>query len=222
MATDVLLEVKLKNRAPGQDDTTDAWVFHQGAGDVDIAGVQTQIVTFYNTIAPVVYGPQIDPTSGHATSSYYDIAAHLNGSPHGSPINVDFWTLSGLTAGSSAPAQLAIVADFHADLTGVVEFGPGTRPRSRLRGRHYLGPLKVTAMDYLTTAPYQALVDGTTISTIVGAYEAFLAAVPAGTEWGVWSRKNASIAPVIGGWIDSVPASQRRVQDREGVKVFWP
>lgn len=229
MATDVLLEVKFRSLSGNTDDPTTAWAFHAGAGDVDVTAVQAAIESFYNTAASgatnaVCYylGTVLDRTSNAATSTYYDIAGHLNGTPHGPPINVDFWTLGAASGNNNEPAQLAVVAEHNADLSGVPEFGTGTRPRSRLRGRHYHGPLAQDAIQVHNSSPWDANVTSVFLADLKAAYTAFLASFSSGTEWCVWTRKGAALNPIIGGWLDNTVHVQRRRQDPSGVKTVWP
>lgn len=223
MATDVLLEVKLPSATPFTDDTTDRWAFHAGAGDVDVAGVETAIEAFYNTTLATYLSPALSRATGAVSSSYYDIAAHLSGTPHGAPINVDYWTL-GSSGGDALPSQLAAVIDFHADLSALSEFSGATRPRARHRGRHYFGPLMSSAITNGNSgAGYQAKLYGGLTSALQTAYANFLTAVGllVGTEWCVWSRKDAALHPIVGGWVDETPHVQRRVQDPAGIKHTW-
>jgi hypothetical protein len=168
------------------------------------------------------------------TISTYDITAHLNGSPHGSPISVDPFTLISNSAAPSLPDQIAVVLSYHAAYGGALETGPSgaiptdasairqgapathtgrTRPKSSLRGRLYVGPL------------VQAAENGVgQVSVTCGGDMAKQAVtlMTAALGWCVWSRRTASVHNIIGGWTDWDFGVQRRRNVLPRQKVPWP
>lgn len=148
----------------------------------------------------------------------YDLTGHLDGSPHGSPKNEYAYSLPVGTLGTSLPSQVALCLSFHADYTGDPEFGPGTRPRARDRGRVYLGPFhnQCLAEGSVTQRPIPAagLVDSIHFSAL------FLMNEP-GHAWAVWSRRNAALEPVVGGWIDDSWDIQRRRKEDAVTRTTW-
>lgn len=229
MATDVLAEVVFASNDPLVDGSSNSWVFHQGVGDINLALLDPIIENFYNHVPTAgvnrisdYFSSAIDASTGVTQTKYYDIGGHLSGDRHGPPLATTFWTLA--SSGSAAlPAQLALVADYHADLTGTVEFGPGkTRPRSRKRGRHFHGPLSSNAVANGAGGVHHATISTTCQLDFQKAYKDFLAAVPSAIVWGVWSRKDAMIYPVIGGWVAGTVYSQRARVDAIGNKLTWP
>lgn len=166
------------------------------------------------------YHPAYSRATGACTAKTYDITGHLDGSPHGSPVHVSSFTL-GISGGAPQPPQLAAVVDFHGDLSGVAEFGPHTRPRARRRGRHFHGALTADALVTDTASPWLSKLDTTFTADLVAAYHSFLAASAGHFTWSVWSRKDAAVYPIVGGWIDSLQHVQRRRLDEIGTKTLW-
>lgn len=228
MAQDMMAEVVIPNLDPNQDSTTHRWYFHTDLVSIDRTTEDTNIQNFYNAVASGAtasvsgyYSKAIDRTSGATETRWYDITGHLSGTPHGPPTAITFWQF-GATGTDAHTAQLAFVADYHADLTGVSEFSGSTRPRSRRRGRHFHGPIASTAYSPVTTSPFDVKLSSAAQTDIPKAYAAFLSAVASGDEWCVWSRKDAALYPVIGGWVDDTFHTQRRRQDPAGVRQLWP
>lgn len=79
-----------------------------------------------------------DVTSNAVTVSFYLMPT--GGGPTGPPVAVRHFTL-GATGADTMPEEVAACLSFQGDLTGISEFGAGTRPRARRRNRIYLGPL---------------------------------------------------------------------------------
>lgn len=126
----------------------------------------------------------------------YDITAHLNGSPTGSPMRIDAGYLETPMAGGS---------DLHPALVGVLayrrvygtdpEVSGATRPRARDRGRVHIGPLRSASMaDGTGKAALQFQTDllGAGIDLAVtknlDSANQF--------DWRQWSRMNASVGKI--------------------------
>lgn len=222
---DVLWRVIFRSTNPNIDDSSIGFVASIAPADLGTAGSEI-LTAFAATYSGHTLAEYLHPAINRATNSNeieaYDITGHLDGTPHGSPVAMGPFTIAA-AVGNGLPAQLAGVADYHASLTGVVEFGPlKTRPRSRLRGRHYWGPLSTSAVANETASPWDSTLAAGFIDALAGFYVALMATAHFGPGWGVWSRKNAALAPVVGGWVDETVHVQRRRQDPAGVKVFWP
>lgn len=166
--------------------------------------------------------PAVDRSTAQASVTVYDVTAHLDGSSHGAPIGLGVFTASAVSNINPVPPQIHAVGEYNASLAGVSEFGPHTRPRARRRGRLFLGPLNADAITNSSSTPYNSVVSAGTTGILLGAFEALLASTHFGPGWCVWSRVDAAMRPVIGGWIDSTPHVQRRTQDPSGVKTLWP
>lgn len=215
-----LCSVKFSSYSGRIDESENLWVFSQDVSLISVSDIEPALNDFY-TVHLTNWSPELSGTVP-GTIELYDITAHLAGTPHGPPY--DMGPLSGLlsTSGDPLPGEVAVCVDYHADLTGIPEFGTGTRPRARRRGRHYHGPMRVTSLthDSATNEPSWGVAGAGTTGQFQTAYSDLLGALPTGVEWDVWSRKDAAIYPVIGGWVDEAPRSQRRrTEDR--VKAFW-
>lgn len=166
--------------------------------------------SFYNNNTPAAeqisdyMSPNISRAAGGVKVDFYDITADLAGTPHGSPVVRSTFTL-GASTGDAIPEEVSAVVSYHSDLTGVLERDGATRPAARRRGRLYIGPLAHNAYDsiggkvLLSLVFQSALIDGAT---------RLLA--DAGGLWMQWSRADAFVRPVEGGFIDNAFDTQRR------------
>jgi len=167
-------------------------------------------------------GGQLSRAANAAVLRCYDISAHLDGSPHGSPVGISTFTLdAAVETDPSLPEGVALAGTFHSAYGTDVEFGVGTRPRARDRGRIYLGPLSSDWVDFDTTTHRVKV--AASMRTIYAAHLDYMRTNPHGTcVWGVWSRANASLNAVAGGWIDDRFDYQRRREDQSTVRTLWP
>lgn len=151
---------------------------------------------------------------------FYDITAHLNGSPAGSPVYATSFTLPAHAgAGVGLPEGCCLLIGYHATYGTDVEFGPGTRPRMRDRGRIYLGPID----GGWTVADANSRTTWVTASIVTDARAAFNAATVYGGGADVpalvqWSRKNATVKQITTMYVEDAPRYQRRRSDL-GAKV---
>lgn len=148
----------------------------------------------------------------------YDITAVLNGDPMGSPrFTRNF--VANLPAGGGGtnfPAEIAACLSFHGDYGLDVEFLPGERPRSRDRGRVYIGPLTT---DCAATAAAGRMSLSTMFRTdLVGAGKD-LRDANSTIRWAVWSRKAARTTPVTLCSVDDAFDVQRRRGEKPVVKT---
>lgn len=174
-----------------------------------------------STIGSLLSGA-LDRGTDKAVARCYDISAHLDGTPHGSPVGLDTFTIPAQSGGAIAlPEGCAVVPTFHSDYGTDVEFGVGTRPRARDRGRVYIGPLTT---DWITTDPTtgRCSVKSAYRGIVAGACD-YMRTTPHGTcVWAVWSRKNATANAVVGGWVDDRFDYQRRREDQGLIRTNWP
>jgi hypothetical protein len=174
------------------------------AKDVQIGAA---LAAFYNTTPTGGTGSLAsrigDPMVRTVTASrqdVYDITGHLDGSPHGSPMATYGWTLAAAGgSGSVLPAEVAITGSFHAAYGNLSEEIGNTRPKSRRRGRIYIGPLRqaVVLQDATTKRAY---VDTTAVATLRGAMLDLMN--DSNTNWCVWSRRDQLTLSVVGGFVD--------------------
>jgi hypothetical protein len=173
------------------------------------------ITDFYNTTGALSgdkvatwLGSSVSRAVDGVTVKLYDISAHLNGSAHGSPVAISHFTLAA-GVGDGLPDEVACALSFHSAYGSDAEFAPGSRPRSRDRGRVYIGPLTDQAIHVNTTTNEIMLVQAlrTTVAEAANRLKGMSA------NWSVWSRRRAAIAPVVAGWVDDRFDSQRRRGD---------
>lgn len=170
----------------------------------------------------------------------YDVSGVLHGGHRGSPVATGHLG-TGLVVPSvdtDLPLQAAIGLSYHADLTGLPEFGatvtdiptderaidegaPAThtgvsRPKASRRGRILFGPLNEAAMESDTLRIRKP--DPAFVACATGAM-ADLAHNTAG--WSVWSRRNGEFHPVTGGWIADETDVVRRRRLKATTRTLW-
>ncbi len=195
--------------------------------DQDTGGVQAAINTFYNsnvtgqTNALSQYLSSEYSTVAEACSiEWYDITAHLSGTPAGSPIRIDSFTNSGgPLSGTDLHPALALVGAYRRDYGTDLEHSGSTRPRARDRGRLYIGPLNAFAQN-----------DGTGKAKPVAATDVIVAMKHLATthnsgsanqwNWVQWSRKNASVGNIAFAGSQYGLGLQRRRADEQATRVL--
>lgn len=158
----------------------------------------------------------------YPTMRTYDITGHLDGSAAGSPVDVrPLLALVPTETGGhdDLPTEVAACLSYHRAYGSDPEFGPGgVRPKNRDRGRIFIGPLSGLAMETLTAS--NPTLSSTFRATLAGATAPLLGTSDA--TWVQWSRADASVAPVVGGWIDDAPDIQRRRGQDPLSRTLWP
>ena len=214
----------IPNKDPLIDSTDNIFVFESDTATdySEVSAIYTAIINFY-TVAGTGGGNAIDhyfsdshdAGTNHASITLYDISTHLNGTPAGAPVAMENWTCPGGGSGNPCPEGVAAAISYRRDYGTDVEFGTGTRPRSRDRGRIYVGPVSSVALDE----------DGTTnrciwkaqfiTDCLAAAYNLSEGHTAGGTEyvWRQWSRKNASVGLITELFMDNRPDYQRRRSD---------
>jgi hypothetical protein len=222
MPSDVLASVVL-NHVSGlaRDEVVNNFVFTTpttGAPSGELDDIKAALESFYNDVptgASASMGTYIGNSISRSTKpniKYYLLDGHLSGAAHGSPMRIDTFSSFDSPGGSDdMPAEVAFCLSYHAAFFSDPEFSGITRPRSRDRGRVYLGPLiRSTA----STSPT------THITRPAGGFMAdvLLAGAAlrddADTQWVVWSRKNASTKTIITVAVDDAFDTQRRRGER--------
>jgi hypothetical protein len=187
--------------------------------------VLTALQAFYNathvtwaTAVNAYLSPSISRAANGCVFHVYDMSGPLSGlGPMGPPIQTSTWQLGG-GGGLPLPSELAVVLSYHASDTSIPEHGTGTRPRSRYRGRIYVGPLQQSALAQDSTT-HRATVTTAVRETLTASAVSLLAAEP---TWSVWSRKDKVLRPVVGGWVDDAWDIQRRRGEDPLVRTNWP
>lgn len=216
MATDYLCIVKLPAKSSIPADTVQhSWAFESSVGDATHrASIATALQNFYNNVpsgGTVAPGAYLSDTVSRTTSPFvvfYDVTSSLTGTRHGSPVDeITFGAGLPAASGAALPSEMAACLSFHGDYGTDVEFGVGTRPRARDRGRMFFGPLLQLAMDQDATTRRPRLTSAfrTNLTLAMGT----LAAI-ADPFWAVWSRRAIAFKNVTGGWVDDAFDVQRR------------
>jgi hypothetical protein len=195
------------------------------AADIDYLGIAGAIELFYNT-APSGHNSiagfineSIARTADSVVIKFYDLAGHLDGSPHGSPRSIQTFTLAAMVPGAEAlPREIAACLTFQCAYGSDAEFAGHTRPRARDRGRIYIGPL--TSSTGQTDATTGRRRFTTSFQETLTLAAAALVAFP-GSAWAVWSRKAGLLNPVVGGWCDDAYDVQRRRGERPVARTLF-
>lgn len=189
----------------------------------DFGPVATHLEHFFNSVgtggtnALAYYiNNTISRSAGTATLTVYDITAFLDGTPHGSPVVVNSWTLGASSGGQSLPTGVAAAVSFRSDYGTDVEFEPGARPRARDRNRVYVGPLNFTAVQNDGSTARCELTPQFITDALAALFDLSNTVTDsAGNTWvlSVWSRKDAALKLPTLGWMDNRPDYQRRRSD---------
>ena len=226
-----LIDVEIPNiNSLPEDSYHTTWVVrHADADAPDFASMRIWISSFFNGLD----GGQLDAISEYmsgvcsralnaCTMSWYDINGHLDGSDHGSPVEVQTWTLGPGEGTNTLPAEVAAVVTLYGFNRNIspVESDTGTRPKSRKTGRIYVGPLSSLAMGIIGNQPR---LTNNFVNDLAIAAERTRAGLKTVSShaWGVWSRAGQDIEEVVGGHVDNAPDIQRRRGVASSNRVLW-
>jgi hypothetical protein len=205
------------------------------ASDASTDHITASLAAFYQSFA-VKMSPCLDPLAAQQIR-FYNIQAHLDGSPHGNPIRTTSLLLTGLPGGvTPMPSEVAICLSIKAAGGGGVTPGPQPIPTDdraqdegappthtgfqrllkRQLGRLFLGPWNTNVL-----APDAFGVGHVAPSTITAIKAAATALRIAEAGWSVWSRRSAGIAPVTSGFIDDKFDSQRMRGEVATTRSNW-
>lgn len=160
---------------------------------------------------------------------FYDVTAHLDGSPHGSPYAVRTFTLDAAAGGSvSLPDEVAIVATLEAANRAdqVVEAPDGAdigslvdRPRQRYTGRVYLGPWTTNAIRNVSPFDRPSDITMERIRLAMKEFAEDLEAINATYVLSVWSRQDQVMRRVDAVSTDNAWDTQRRRGNAPSARV---
>ena len=138
----------------------------------------------------------------------------------GPPVASFSKALTGVSATTGLPSEVAIALSFHADYSTIPEHGPGhTRPRASYRGRVYLGEWSQLVIKCDASTNYDSILNPSSITPIASAASALMHT--SGLGWSVFSKKNWVLHEVVGGWVDNSFDSARRRKIPETTKTAW-
>lgn len=218
-----------------RDSAKNAFVFSTNTDDAaGWQACADAVIDFYNTVrasgAAVAYyiADHMSRAANGCRVDVYDLDGKLDGSPHGSPIYTKTFTLQGAITADSLPPEVALCLSFQtndaldAPVEGTEQMiktpaaavrmgAPAThlgrvRPRSRKRGRLFIGPLTKSALALDGTG--RPVPNPTLITTLGQAASALMNV--ASCDWLQWSRANAQARTVHDAWVDDAFDTQRR------------
>lgn len=143
---------------------------------------------------------------GGCSLKMYDITGHLDGSPAGSPIEDSTFTLGAAATADNMPTQTAAVITTRARgaLDEPVEGPGGVRPRQRVSGRLFVGPLNESA--FVSGSSDHRRFTTAFMGSLICAAEGLQDALVDGDyAWCVWSRTNADMIPIVRAECDDSP-----------------
>lgn len=169
-----------------EDASRNVWHFEDQADNIAYAAnVAAALSQFYISLNPIL-GTQLAVSSG---AHRIETATVFEGSPGESDdvvsplIGTTSFTLAPSGAGAAYPAQVAIALSFRGNYESVSEQNGFERPRSRRRGRVFIGPVMATTGT--ADANGDIFVNTTTRETIMDAYDAMHDQLDL-VEAGVW------------------------------------
>lgn len=189
------------------------------SGDYDALGLA--ISHFYNTTADGsalsiagYLGRDRDYGTNHCKTQFYVVPSSPG--PTGSPVHTYSWSLIDPGVHVTLPDQVAVVNSYHSDLTGV------TNPKRR-RGRIFLGPLNILALEESGSALGAQTVSAGFMADIIRSTTLILSAqtVSAGWTWVQWSPTDWTARTVDGGFVDDRFDTQRRRLERTTGRLTW-
>lgn len=161
-----------------------------------ILDIHNAVASFYQEIG-IYLSSRLSRAAGDCTLKMYDVTNHLDGSPHGSPIADDAFTLPASAVSDNLPTQVAACLTLRARgaLDQPVE-GPGDiRPRQRFSGRLFVGPLNEDPRDS-SAGDGSYLKQGFVDAVLLAAENLQDALVDGDYAWCVWSRARADMVPI--------------------------
>lgn len=213
--TDYLVRATLRsaNNAP-KDDVQNAFaVFHNGP-ITDFDEVADHFANFYVQ----------DTTSGAAAGEYLNasiartqgLMIELVESPGVVPNAPAFTKLYDLPAAAdtdSLPQEVSVCVSF-VDNVYLTTTQPG-----RHRGRIYFGPLVINALQTVTGS--YARPSAEIVTVLMQAAAELRDGATFDGAWSIWSRANAALYAVDGGWVDNEFDTQRRRGHVSTVRNIW-
>lgn len=244
--TDVLCVSTIPHRnGLSRDSVKNSFVFATNTDDAaGWQAAADAVVDFFT--APRAPGVSVGAEIAHSMSrvanacsvQVYDITDNLDGSPHGSPIYLRTWTLPVGNGNTSLPGEVAACLSFqgfqgvNAPVEGTeaelptpasaIRMGaPAThvgriRPKSRTRGRIFIGPLQ-SGVSQVDAGTGRAKLTAQFMQELSDAGKALMDLAAA--EWCQWSRAERRIQTVTDAWVDDAFDTQRRRGEKNVVRT---
>lgn len=231
MATLVSIEIPSVTNLPRDSVNNTFALDHTGslsaAERTAISGPFARFFTATTVTVSASVGEFLSPSCSRAANvcnvRQYDITGHLDGSPHGSPVDIHSFTLPGSGSSTGLPSEVACVMRLEAEgraiaLTEVPD-GSDTgsandRPKQRHTGRVFIGPLHTGAIVMTSGIPRVSDACKLTILDAGARLVSELHTVRADLELSVWSRKDGALRPLESIAVDNAFDTQRRRGER--------
>lgn len=142
--------------------------------------------------------------------NFYDMSAPEPRTPY--RVDIPGGGFSG--AASIVPSEVTTCMSFHgAPING--------QSQARRRGRIYLPGVTAAYLEQETAGAYPTFVDGwlTRVNTEAASLQAASGSAEVG--WTVFSQVAGTYAPVVGGWCDEAPDTQRRRGQDSQERISW-
>lgn len=194
----------------------------------DLVDIKAILGALYNTAAvgatnPTSHylGSQISRGTNACGISVYKVTSHLDGSPHGSPVAFDNFTMGAAAGSSMLPAECAVVVTLRGGAPAAFPVetpdadsppdGKKDRPRQRHSGRIYLGPITTSACSLSSPGNENVLSTGAR-ADICKNVAAAIRKSPESSRvlLSVWSRKNREMYGVTQVEVDDAFDTVRR------------
>lgn len=203
-----------------EDESVNTFAFvWDGTGDEPTTEITTALTDFYNVSGGTAVRALISEVVDRGTDKcHVDLAPIIDAGPVpniGGVYFQDHFTLGaphGTGTPVSLPLECAIVCSFYASI-------PTLTSIRRRRGRIYLGPLDIVALD--TTGPFPMIPSSTTDSLADACQSLQEDAAVAGFPWAVWSRAAGDLFPVDSGWVNNEFDTQRRRGAEATARSNW-
>lgn len=188
--------------------------FHFAAADAPI-DIVAAVEAFYQAVPAggtnkvgQYIGISVDRAAGACSCSVYDLA---DPEPR-TPVLVSHFTMPAVINSNELPSEVSVCLSYHASS------GSGLNMRRR-RGRLYLGPLSDDARSFGSPRG-EARVSTLFADDLSLAGKALMNDGP--THWGVYSRVDAAIHDIVGGYVDNAFDTQRRRGEKPTVRTVFP
>nr|CRY95144.1 hypothetical protein [uncultured prokaryote] len=187
------------------------WNASEGEFPVAAEVIALLLQEFYETLweSPYAYGNWVR-LSGGFWINFYDMSQPEPRVPY----RVDI-SGSGFAGGASlTPAEVSTVMSFHgAPING--------QSQARRRGRIYIPGINDSMIEQATSGAYPTFKAAwlARVNTCAAALQAASGSALVG--WNVYSQVAGTYAPVVGGWVDEAPDTQRRRGQSATSRVTW-
>lgn len=194
--------------------TNTLYFFNTSEGEFSVAAEVIGLILqeFYENLytTPFVPANWLTMATAGWFVNFYDMAAPEPRVPY----RVDMPNTGWSGANTTIPSEVCTCMSFHgAPING--------QSQARRRGRIYLPGIIPVMLEQETAGAYPTFTDAwlTRINTEAEALQVACASAEVG--WSVYSQVAGTYAPVVGGWVDEAPDTQRRRGQRSQERIVW-